>query len=416
MKTTFKYLLITLLLIILVKKTDSCTIFYIEKDGVILAGNNEDWSNPTSMMFFYPASDGKHGWVKFGWGSGFPQGGMNDCGLFWDGTSGPYLEMPVSEAGKTKLQIPIMQKVIEECGNIDEAKNIFEKFFCEDQYKAQYLVGDSGGNSIIVEGDNILDKENDYQVLTNFYQSNPDLGGYPCWRYKNAIEMLSENFELNPYFIGSVLASTHQEGKYPTQYSNIYDLKNGLIYLFHFHNYNEFVTINLSEELKKGYNTYVISNLFSKITNMSTSVNKSDGEISVVFSWDGLLQSNYEIIYSASPDFANSQSVKTKSFNPFSEKEKSNYAFVYLFLLLPFIKIKKKVLVNFICVILFFSLCGSACNKESNEIPDDTKLVTHTKTITGFETGETYYWKIKAKTDILSDFFSESVTEHFICN
>ena len=412
MKTTPKYLLFTLLLLFLVKKTDSCTIFYVEKDGVVLAGNNEDWSNPASMMFFYPASSGKHGRVKFGWGSGFPQGGMNDCGLFWDGTSGPYLEMPVSEAGKTKLQIPIMQKVIEESANIEEAKNIFEKFFCEDQYKAQYLVGDSGGNSIIVEGDNILDKDNDYQVLTNFYQSNPNLGGYPCWRYNIACEMLGEMSELNPYYIGSVLASTHQEGKYPTQYSNIYDLKNGLIYLFHFHNYNEFITINLSEELKKGYNTYVISSLFSKITNMSSSVNKSDGEISVVFSWEGLPQSSYEIIYSATPDFANYQSVNIASFNPVSEK--NNYAFLYLFLLLPFIKIKKKILVNFICVILFFSLCGASCN-DDDETDEDQKLLVHTKMVTGFEADKTYYWRIKAKTDILNNFYSESGTEHFIC-
>ncbi len=411
MKTILRYLLITLLLIFLFKKTDSCTIFYVEKDGVILAGNNEDWSNPASMMFFYPATEGKHGWVKFGWGSGFPQGGMNDQGLFWDGTSGPYLEMPVSEADKTKLQVPIMQKVIEECANIDEAKNIFEMFFCEDQYKAQYLIGDSGGNSIIVEGDNILDKEKDYQVLTNFYQSNPDLGGYPCWRYKKASEMLSENFELNPYFIGSVLASTHQEGKYPTQYSNIYDLKNGLIYLFHFHNYNEFVTINLSEELKKGYNTYVISNLFSKITNMSSSVNKSDEEISVIFSWDGLPQSSYEILYSATPDFGNYQSVKTISANPASEK--SYYAFVYLFLLLPFIRINRNVVFKFICVILFFSLCGAACNNNDDEIQEGQKLSTHTKTITGFETGKTYYWKIKAKADVLNNFYSESVVKQF---
>lgn len=415
MKTILKFLSLTILFLLLVEKSDSCTIFYIEKDGIILAGNNEDWSNPASMMFFYPASNGEHGWVKFGWGSGFPQGGINDGGLFWDGTSGPYLEMPVSEADKTKLQIPIMQKIIEECGNIEEAKNVFNKFYCEDQYKAQYLIGDSNGNSIIVEGDNILDKENDYQVLTNFYQSNPELGGYPCWRYNKACEMLGElSAELNPYFIGSVLAFTHQEGKYPTQYSNIYDLKNGLIYLFHFHNYNEFVTINLSDELKKGAQTYNIPGLFSKISNMSTSVNKSEGEMSVVFSWSGLPQSSYEILYSASPDFFNYQSVNIKNFNPVSEK--NNYAFVYLFLLLPFIKIKKKILVNFICVILFFSLCGAACNKESDEIPDDTRLIIHTKTITGFETDKTYYWKIKAKTDILNNFYSESVTEHFICN
>jgi hypothetical protein len=413
MKTTLKYLLITLLLLFLVKKTDSCTIFYIVKDGVILAGNNEDWSNPASMIFFYPASNGKHGWVKFGWGSGFPQGGMNDQGLFWDGTSGPYLEMPISEAGKTNLQIPIMQKVIEECANIEEAKNVFASYYCEDQYKAQYLIGDSNAQSVIVEGDNILDKEKEYQVLTNFYQSNPELGGYPCWRYNKACELLGEMSELNPHYIGSILAHTHQEGNYPTQYSNIYDLKNGLIYLFHFHNYNEFITIKLSEELKKGYQTYSIPDLFSRISNLSTTVNNLDGKLSIVFSWEGLPESNYELIYSASPDFSNEQKIIIANSKPNSEKR--YYAFVYLFLLLPLIKIKRRTVVNFIFVILFFSLCGAACNKD-DDVHEDLKLVAHTKTITSLESGQTYYWKIKAKTDILSNFYSESVTEQFFCN
>ncbi len=41
----------------------------------------------------------------------------------------------------------LMQKVIEECANIKEALEIFANYYCEDQYKAQYLIGDSLGNS-----------------------------------------------------------------------------------------------------------------------------------------------------------------------------------------------------------------------------------------------------------------------------
>ena len=165
----------------------SCTIFYVVEDHKIFAGNNEDWKDPYTKMWFYPPGDNKHGWVKFGFGSGFPQGGMNDQGLFWDGTAGPYLAMPLSEEGKENYSGPLMQKVIEECANIEEVKKIFTQYYCEDQYKAQYLIGDSLGNSIIVEGDNIISIQDNHQVLTNFYQSNPGLGAYPCWRYETAI-------------------------------------------------------------------------------------------------------------------------------------------------------------------------------------------------------------------------------------
>ena len=125
----------------------SCTIFYIAKDNKIFAGNNEDWEDPYSKMWFYPPENNKHGWIKFGWGSGFPQGGLNDQGLFWDASSCAYLAMPVSEENKEIFAGALMQKVIEECANIEEALEIFANYYCEDQYKAQYLIGDSLGNS-----------------------------------------------------------------------------------------------------------------------------------------------------------------------------------------------------------------------------------------------------------------------------
>lgn len=62
----------------------SCTGLYdlVRQGNIVLAGNNEDWKDPWPMMFFYPATEEKYGWIKFGWGGGFPQGGMNDQGLF----------------------------------------------------------------------------------------------------------------------------------------------------------------------------------------------------------------------------------------------------------------------------------------------------------------------------------------------
>lgn len=164
----------------------------------------------------------------------------------------------LTETTKNFYPGPLMQKVIEQCKSVEEALNIFSQYYCEDQYTAQYLLGDTSGHSIIVEGEDISFNDFRIQVLTNFYQSHPELGGYPCWRYDKAIELLNENKNLNPYFAGIVLASTHQEGKYPTQYSNIYDLNNRKIYLFYYHNFEEYVTIDLRQELKRGYKSFNI--------------------------------------------------------------------------------------------------------------------------------------------------------------
>ena len=51
----------------------------------MLAGNNEDYLDPDTRMWFVPGEDGRHGCMFFGYADGFPQGGMNDAGLFFDG-------------------------------------------------------------------------------------------------------------------------------------------------------------------------------------------------------------------------------------------------------------------------------------------------------------------------------------------
>jgi hypothetical protein len=390
-----------------------CTVFYVSKEGVVYAGNNEDWKDPNCRMWFYPAEENKHGWVKFGWAGGFPQGGMNDRGVFWDATAGPYLGMPVSEANKSKYSGPLMQKVIEECANIGEALVIFNQYYCDDQYKAQYLVGDSTGYSVIVEGDSILHNKFSFQILTNFIQSHPDLGGYPCWRYNAAYNLLINNNELTPYFIGTVLASTHQEGAYPTQYSNIYDLKKCLVYLFYFHNYEEYITINLDQELKKGYRYYDIPELFSRITSLHPENGTIINSNSVTITWRGFADSYYELIYTTDPDFTDTESI-SKSTIQITHAGFSNLFFLLLsfFLLIIQIGFRSK-RIGFFLMICFFPLfLNSKCQKDINP-PDGDNLSEIKETIWNLEPNTTYYWKIRAHTGYTDDFLSESLTFHF---
>lgn len=47
-----------------------------------------------------------------------------------------------------------------------------------------------------------------------------------------------------------------------TLYSNVYDLKQGIIYLYNNHNFNKVIEIHLEEELKKGKQSYDLPSLF----------------------------------------------------------------------------------------------------------------------------------------------------------
>jgi len=403
---------VQVLILIFSIKAFSCTIFYLSNDSIILAGNNEDWKDTYTKMWFYPPEGNQYGWIKFGFGSGFPQGGMNEQGLFWDGTSGPYLGMPYSESNKEKYPGPIMQKVIAECANVREAIDIFSYYYCEDQYKAQYLVGDSKHNSIIVEGDSIISMENNHLILTNFYHSNPELGGYPCWRYNIANEMIIRENSYTAYLIGSILSATHQEGKYSTQYSQIYDLQNCQIYLFYYHNYEEFILIDLKEELNQGYRSFDIPALFSKVKLSTPTAGKKITSTTANFSWEGKSRSSYELIYSTDYIFNESVS-KFISYNCVPEKSNSEVIYCIAGLLIIIPLMKRKGLKNQFVIILLLVLMSFECKKDDIS-PSEEDVMTMYETVENLLPNTTYYWKIKSHAIDQNDFQSVTLTKSFI--
>jgi len=372
-----------------------CTIFYIAKDGWILAGNNEDWKDPYTKCWVYPSSSTTNGWIKFGFGNGYPQGGVNEHGLFWDGTACAYLEMPISEKNKQKYPGPVMQKIMEECATLEDAKSVLEQYFCEDQYKAQYLIGDSTGASMIVEGDHIIMKTGDFQVLTNFYPSHPELGGYPCWRYERAVSILESSDTASPFLVGSVLSATHQEGPYPTQYSNIYDLKNKMIYLFHYHNYEEFKVIDINREIHGDTYHYDIPELFSNLRIVAPADHKIVLTSSVNLVWNGLPSSTYDVFYSSDPDFKDCTPVQVHGSKL---REKTGMISFYFFLggtmFAAFLLKRRKV--NFFPVLVIFILLGSVKCENDNLSPGGGKIKKFNLVTENLIRGKDYYWKVIA--------------------
>ena len=50
-----------------------------------------------------------------------------------------------------------------------------------------------------------------------------------------------------------------REGPHPTEYSNVYDLANGKIHLYHFHDFENVVVLDVAEEIPKGARTVEIA-------------------------------------------------------------------------------------------------------------------------------------------------------------
>jgi len=239
----------------------ACTVFYYSDGKMVLAGNNEDAKDPFTKIWFIPSKENKYGRVYFGFKEGGYMGVMNDQGLFFDGLATETLKVTLS-VNKETYKGDLVDKVMAECATVEEVLELFDKYNLQFMESLMLMFGDKAGNSVIIEGDVKICKKGNYQIATNFYQSKSEPASYTCSRYNIAEEILKNNVQVTIDLFRKILAATHQEGKYPTQYSNIYDLKNGIIYLYHFHNFENVVILNLNEELKKGEHSYDLPSLF----------------------------------------------------------------------------------------------------------------------------------------------------------
>lgn len=241
----------------------ACTVLYASDGKVALAGNNEDAFNPFTKIWFLPPAEGKHGRVYLGFDNFFPQGGMNERGLFFGYTAADPLKVLRSK-NKERYNGNLMDKVMEECAGVEEALRMFGKYDLQFMRGNQTFIGDGTGDSAIIEGDIILRKSGKYQVLSNFRQSKAKPGKYPCERYNIALEMLGNSNDISVDLFRRILAATHSEIDIPTIYSGIYELKRRIVYLYHFHNFENVVEIELDKELRKGRHSYDLPSLFPR--------------------------------------------------------------------------------------------------------------------------------------------------------
>jgi hypothetical protein len=254
-------------------KTIACTAFMMADEDRVLVGNNEDYKIPYTRVWFVPAANAQHGRVYFGYDNFSPQGGMNDQGLFFDFFAVKKMEIKRSK-DKPKFPGPMIDTMLAELATVEEVLNLFDQYNLEWMSKGQMFIVDKSGDAAIIEGDEVIRKSGPYQVVTNFRLSKIAKDQRPCrwpaWscsRYKKAEKMLMASDKATVANFRNILKATHR-GPYNvisrTQYSNIYDLKRGIVYLYYLHNFDNEVVLNLSAELNKGRHYYDIPSLFGK--------------------------------------------------------------------------------------------------------------------------------------------------------
>jgi len=270
MKKSFLSIGLVLCSILISHSASACTFFVATVKGTTFFGSNEDNDKADTNIWFLPAEPGKYGGVYLGFNDGFAQGGMNDKGLCFDGSSTPKANL-IFHAKKKNYQGNLIKKIMEECATVDDVVKMVDEYqFRVLQKQGQLMFADASGDAVIVGGPgrrgrgiDVIRRKKKHTVLTNFLPGNPKKGGHPCIRHSIADQML----DLNPTpsfdnFV-SILKAVHLEGRETaTVYSNIFDLNNKIMKVFYFHNYREGVEFKLEDELEKGPHSYKIKSLF----------------------------------------------------------------------------------------------------------------------------------------------------------
>src|ERR1043166_107931 len=94
----------------------SCTIFIDANGNKVLVGNNEDYI-PTLNTFLWvrPHTKNNNGYVFWGFEEKYPEGGMNEKGLFYDAAALPQKVDLKKDPNKKDFDGYIVEKVLQEC-------------------------------------------------------------------------------------------------------------------------------------------------------------------------------------------------------------------------------------------------------------------------------------------------------------
>lgn len=242
----------------------SCSVFKITKNGKTIVGNNEDFYNPSTKIWFTPKDEHqKYGVAHVGFDNMFSQGAFNSEGLVFDGFAMPYLAVNDTAGKLTVPNTEYLPYIMGNFSNVREVRDYFKTINLHHLTTSMYLFVDKTGEYLIVEGDSLIIGNDPVFMLSNFYPSQtPSQDEVKIPFFNKGKDYINNNDLKADFETCSNVMSSLQQGF--TQYSSIYDLSNGSIKIHHFHNYDDAITLSLRDELLQGAHEHIIPELFSK--------------------------------------------------------------------------------------------------------------------------------------------------------
>lgn len=257
----------TLLLLLVVDYAQPCSMFKITLFGKTMVGNNEDAWRVNSRIWFETGKGGHYGAAYVGHDDGFPQGGLNEAGLVYDGFA-VYRRPLRPPTGKKDIGngISFLKSILQQCATVREVQSLVNQYDRGPSNGSMLLFVDKSGDYLVVEADTTILGHDKKYVLANFCPSvTPDPSVVKIARYRRGTAFLQHKEDTSLRFCTAMMDTMHEcrarigDG---TTYTTIYDLQEKLIYLYFYHDYHHCVSFNLEKELAKGDHTLLMSGLF----------------------------------------------------------------------------------------------------------------------------------------------------------
>ncbi len=232
-----------------------CTIFSAADGDSVLFGNNEDWFEKDTYIWFVPQTTVSFGRVCVGFENAHPQGGMNEKGMAIDWVAWkdalPENLAPASPEKKTAAG-DINDLLLATCASVDDVIAFYQEYNDPNLGYATLLAADSRGKVVTITWDNATKKP----------MADVTAGAYRCAGYGSVSvnAMFDRGQPVTEEGFRSLLEAAEQDGL--TLYSNVFNLKTGDITLYHAQNFDEAVHFNLHDELQQGAHLLHIPTLF----------------------------------------------------------------------------------------------------------------------------------------------------------
>lgn len=232
----------------------ACTVYKITMNGKTFMGNNEDYWNPHTRIWFEKGKNGGYGCSYVGFAHLYPEGGINEKGLAFDGFSVPAREIK-KNPNKLTYDTTTLRNVMQNCQNTDEVYTFLSNYDLSPLYAGMLLFVDQSGKYLVVEGDTMIKGNDDKYLLSNFCPSKTkDLNDIKIPMYQSGRKLMAGRIDTSLTFLKTLSDTLHQswQGNIGgTLYTIIYDLNERTIHLYFYHDYTKSVTFKLAYELNK---------------------------------------------------------------------------------------------------------------------------------------------------------------------